>query len=718
MSRPIPRLLFPLLALGAAACTDALPPAPAHAPPRAEIVDAAHNFGAAHFFFASPLVKDPAPTGKFDPGLQPVVQVCELTADGCATVVAEFSRERGTGGAVIKVDAAAERYFVNWHTGQCRTGACELDPARMYRLRVLVGGLEAGHADIDVVTTQGQARNVNTNEYIPLVDGKVLQIRFRMEEGLKLADPAAAVALAARFRPLTERYRDRGIKPATGRSGSATLGAQMLLNKDGSTDVEVVVRPGEQLNVTPIVEHVQLKALTAAGDAAWTRNFGEPAERVWTRRIDAGMYGRRQSFRVQANITGIDPSRTDVVTVTGTVARRPDLAVERIDAPAEAPANEPVRISATVRERNGDLGATGRCVLYVDGQRADAIGAGATGMWVDAGDAVGCIFTATFDTEGRKQLRVAIENVAPGDDDPTNNEATGAIDVSSGTELAHYAYVWQYDSHYSLAEEWKRGVFATDGSYESSYAGTYAVENEYHEQGVDMSASLATRLTFPLSRLRLSASTGGVVVYDITLTEVAPTFVQSWPSPDGRGTVTLTCVAHWATESAGDIYLTLCSSVQTDHSTGETRAMTSFHHSRHAYSAVYYSAFTQGWLYRLNGSEERGEESFTFRDDASLGAVPQLAFGPTFDIDLVITDAPAGGTGTRSLVASPRIPIDGYGDAWDWTGPEWCWSGRSGEWYDSSIGKTIYTIDEGCIRRRGYYWWREGSTVFEPSLTP
>src|SRR5918994_1013185 len=39
--------------------------------------------------------------------------------------------------------------------------------------------------------------------------------------------------------PNARRYKDTGMKPATGRSGSASLAARALLGKDGTTTIEM-----------------------------------------------------------------------------------------------------------------------------------------------------------------------------------------------------------------------------------------------------------------------------------------------------------------------------------------------------------------------------------------------------------------------------------------------------------------------------------------------
>lgn len=150
--------------------------------PMFAISDARHNGGSVHFFFLPPLVPAPTATGTFDGTFSPVVEVCEWT-DSCGAVVARFTRQSSTGGSTIRVDLAAEQYLANWDSKECVSGACTLDPTKTYRLRVLVAGTELGFADVDVVANGSQLKNVQTGEYIGLVDGRTLPVKFRIEQG-------------------------------------------------------------------------------------------------------------------------------------------------------------------------------------------------------------------------------------------------------------------------------------------------------------------------------------------------------------------------------------------------------------------------------------------------------------------------------------------------------------------------------------------------------
>jgi len=131
------------------------------------------------------MVSAPRFAGQSDESMSPTVMVCEWNAEqqGCGNVVAAFGRGDGSAPDQIAYDAAAGAYQVNWKTDVCLTGPCALDMSKTYRLRVLVGTYELGHADLMLVSTGKELRNVDTGEYIGLVEGRTLPVKFRIEKG-------------------------------------------------------------------------------------------------------------------------------------------------------------------------------------------------------------------------------------------------------------------------------------------------------------------------------------------------------------------------------------------------------------------------------------------------------------------------------------------------------------------------------------------------------
>lgn len=276
---------------------------------------------------------------------------------------------------------------------------------------------------------------------------------------MALASPIYA-ALPQAFKN-SVKYKDAGAKPATGRSGSAAIQARALRGQS-QTDIEVTT--GDFDGAAPVgkLDKVQVKLFTNAGDAA-TDNY---------RNIGSG-YGdfvyasapRGQQFQVQANVSGIDPKRTDVVTAGGNVKWRPDLTVASIQAPSQAPVGTIVTVNAVVREALGDSGARANCVLKADGTVVDH----ADGIWVDAGDAVTCQFRTLFTTAGTKQLTVDVTNVVPADYNTANNSAGALIQIVAAGTPVYYTFTAAEQYYDSQVPAHEHDVFTSSSPNYQSY---------------------------------------------------------------------------------------------------------------------------------------------------------------------------------------------------------------------------------------------------------
>lgn len=243
----------------------------------------------------------------------------------------------------------------------------------------------------------------------------------------------------------TSRYKDTGGHPATGRAGNATLQVRALLGKDGNTDVDVTTGQLDSSAAAPgALAKVQLKTYDGSGNAVYVRNYnaGFPSGAT---RITLSDLVHRQQIQAQANVRGIDP-RTDVVTVDTDVKLRPDLDVDRIVAPSHVNVGTDLTISAVVRELNADVGASGDCVLSIDGAAVDQ----AEGIFVDAGGAVTCRFQHKFTSVGSHTIRVEVSGVVPADYDPSNNSKTAAIEVTQSAPVYYWSGV--YDVNYDSSD--------------------------------------------------------------------------------------------------------------------------------------------------------------------------------------------------------------------------------------------------------------------------
>lgn len=227
--------------------------------------------------------------------------------------------------------------------------------------------------------------------------------------------------------PNSKHYRDSGVGNATGRSGAATMTARALLGKDGNTTIELTTGTLDSLTTPPgSFDRVQFKPFSGTGNLLYTQNFTPASSTGYFSFTSPSLY-RSEQVQLQGNISGVDQSRTDVVTVVETVKLRPDLAVTHVQLPPTGIVNQMVNISATVTELNGDAGANATCQLLVDDSLADAT---PQPIWVDAGDSVSCAFSYRFATAGTHNIEVVAANVTPADWDTSNNSATGSINIT------------------------------------------------------------------------------------------------------------------------------------------------------------------------------------------------------------------------------------------------------------------------------------------------
>jgi hypothetical protein len=254
-------------------------------------------------------------------------------------------------------------------------------------------------------------------------------------------DVAGAASRPTRFSNRI-KYRDKGLQPARGRSGNATLAARALLGANGMTSLDVST--GE-INApsSAFFKKIQVKLFASTGSVQSTTNYNVGTSPNYQLTIPGRARG--SSIGVQANIIGVDGSRTDVVTVTETVKLRPDLRVDRITKPERAQIGIPVDITALVSERNGDVGANADCVLSADGVEVDR----AHGIWIDANGSVSCMFRPIFSTVGQKHLTVSLVSVDPADYDVSNNSASATIEIITPAGLNQFNWRAEYNGvHY------------------------------------------------------------------------------------------------------------------------------------------------------------------------------------------------------------------------------------------------------------------------------
>jgi hypothetical protein len=131
--------------------------------PLALIRDGTHADGNAFFFWLPPVVSQQAPAAQvFSKQLLPTVTITNLCS---GDVIRRFS------GSEVQIDDA--QYHANWHTPDD-----SLDSTCTYRIAVSAGSRQLGVADVDVVDDGRELKNIDTGEYIALLDDSTLPIKF------------------------------------------------------------------------------------------------------------------------------------------------------------------------------------------------------------------------------------------------------------------------------------------------------------------------------------------------------------------------------------------------------------------------------------------------------------------------------------------------------------------------------------------------------------
>ena len=452
--------------------------------------------------------------------------------------------------------------------------------------------------------------------------------------------------------PNARRYKESGLKPATGRSGSASLTGRALLGKDGATTVELSTGQLDTNETKPgNINKSQIKPLNENGEALYARNYANAGGGYFTTTVND--LHRGQQVQMQATISGIDANRTNVVTVVETVKLRPDLSPTDVSVPARGVPGNPVNISVVLRELRGDSGATTNLILYADGTAVDR----ANGVWIDAGGTVSCVFTHTFNSAGTKQFEVKAEQIAPGDYDLSNNTLTGTVVIGpiTNTQLNYNVQIFDGDDDYRAHVYEKRyfnGVLQTEREEDFSAKGW--------QQQANFFGWTARMVSFPISILHRETNDGAMVFSD-SYTNLTPTSVID----ASDGVTRFIAYNVWRYESSTGHYFNLSTTATINLATGARTEMTSFSSNRQAGDVTYYSS---GYERFWDGTS--GEEFFyTWNTTDVVRAGTRIPFGTHYGINISL----ATGDGTV-YTASPNVtlkPFDNSGQqpfmCFDWS---------------------------------------------------
>jgi hypothetical protein len=456
----------------------------------------------------------------------------------------------------------------------------------------------------------------------------------------------------------TKKYRDTGLPSAKGRSGSATLTARALLGKDGQTNIEMTT--GTLDDATPApgqIVKAQLKPLNNKGETTHVRNYtgltGGGRFAVTTNDLR-----RAQQLQVQANVNGIDPNRTDVVTVVETVKLRPDLNASHIAAPTKAIVNTNVMFSVVVRELNGDVGAKANVVLYVDGREVDR----ANGIWVDANGTVSAAFTHTFTSEGVKQLEARVEQVTPGDYNPADNAVARSIEIVPPTvKLSYYASVadQNWDSQYTSDYEYSY----RDGVITSLESSTNTYGNKGHTQDISFYGwSNVAAPSFPLDA-SITELNDGVAVHSATFSGVSADYSYT----SDYGSYTYVSNSLYRHDITSGYYFQLSSYSVSDSEQGYKNNFTQVSYSRHAGDVTYHSAGTYRSYYAYEGNVVYDDAySFNYNSSEKVGIF--TPFGTQYGLNVSLSGADGvvlSAAPTMSLVPENNTFPDNF--CWSYT---------------------------------------------------
>ena len=226
-----------LLAIAVGSCHSdrGFPPGPSF------LIDDGNHAGNAFFYWLPPMLTQQPPADQIlSRQLSPTITVTNLCS---GNVVRTFA------GAAVAVDDTA--YHANWHTPDDG-----VDPACTYRLTVSVGSQVLGVADLDVVDSGEELRNVNTGEYVPLLADRTLPIKFFVGVGalcdVGVSDCGEAVAHPGVSTTIVTRSGRAGVFiPGDAISEDVAVTVQSVDN----TDAGCIPGLPQQYSGTPTVDN-------------------------------------------------------------------------------------------------------------------------------------------------------------------------------------------------------------------------------------------------------------------------------------------------------------------------------------------------------------------------------------------------------------------------------------------------------------------------------
>jgi hypothetical protein len=440
----------------------------------------------------------------------------------------------------------------------------------------------------------------------------------------------------SRFQPNTVRYSDRGIRPAVGREGTATVAAQAVDLEAGR--VRLTVTAGSTRPMPAALRTVLLRGYDEEGALRWVRTE-RPRSTTSHGTYDVPGLPPGGHIDVQAHVEEVGVRRVYVVRVTTPVLAAPNLRVESVTAPEMAVAGAAVNISALIRETNGELGAQADCVLRVDGTEVDR----ARGVWVDAGSTVSCVFTHIFEATGPKALEVGLMDIVPADANSSDNALSAAIMITAPPQSLQSDFSFTAsveDRSFSSMSRMVTSYRSKDGSTGDD------VEMESGESGrtrdVRLLAWRGGAVEFPVAGLRLSHSTGTETAHAIDIAHLP----ASWTMVNGELQTTCGIQAHEGED--GLARLNVCAYRRGGATPAE---WTEVGYEHHAGEVSYYSSFYMAWWNDWSGP---GMWSSNDSGGWQIGRFPDL--GPVYYFELWLLD------GVTEYASAPAVSLEPFAE--------------------------------------------------------
>ena len=139
--------------------------------PVSAISDAVRGGGNSRFYWLPPISNDTIYRGTFDPGLQPHIRICRISALPCSVPLVTFPS------SAITVNTSAMSYSALWSTKPANITPDD------YRAEVWIEGRKMGFADIRVVANAKDMKNV-PSDFVGVLKSKTLTLAFRLEFGI------------------------------------------------------------------------------------------------------------------------------------------------------------------------------------------------------------------------------------------------------------------------------------------------------------------------------------------------------------------------------------------------------------------------------------------------------------------------------------------------------------------------------------------------------